>query len=116
MKNLSSRIISAVVALILLSASLYFWEEKGLYWIVFLVVVRGSFEAARMFFDAEYPPFIKRLFVSVASVTFLIITPENLRNVAGVAIILSFVLVASLGILFHKYFKNLDQIFIFVAK
>lgn len=116
MTNLSSRIASALIAVVVLILAVYFGREKGIHFIVLLAVVRGSFEVARMFFTADHPPFIKRLFVTLSTVVFLIVTQESLRFISGVAIILSFVLVASLGIVFHRYFKSLDQILAFVAK
>lgn len=116
MKNLSSRIISAVIALVVLVLAVYYGREKGIYLFVLFAVVRGSFEVARMFFTVDHPPFIKRMFVSLSTIVFLIVTQESLRFVSGVAIILSFVLVASLGIVFHKHFRDLDQILTFVSK
>ena len=116
MKNLSSRIISAFIALVVLILAVYFGREKGIYVFVLFAVIRGSFEVARMFFTADYPPFIKRLFVTLSTVVFLIVTQESLRFISAIAIILSFVLVASLGIVFHRHFKSLDQILTFVAK
>src|SRR3989344_1511442 len=106
MKNLSSRIVSAIIALIVLILAVYFGREKGIYLFALFVVIRGSFEIARMLFSQDHPPFLKRLFVTVSSVRFI----------SGIAMMLSFVLVASLGILFHKRFKDLDQILSFVAK
>ncbi|OFZ28571.1 MAG: hypothetical protein A2622_05620 [Bdellovibrionales bacterium RIFCSPHIGHO2_01_FULL_40_29] len=116
MKNLSSRIVSAIIALIVLILAVYFGREKGIYLFALFVVIRGSFEIARMLFSQDHPPFLKRLFVTVSSVVFIIITQENMRFISGIAMMLSFVLVASLGILFHKRFKDLDQILSFVAK
>src|SRR3989344_7609562 len=116
MKNLSSRIVSAIIALIVLILAVYFGREKGIYLFALFVVIRGSFEIARMIFSQDHPPFLKLLFVTVSSVVFIIITQENMRFISGIAMMLSFVLVASLGILFHKRFKDLDQILSFVAK
>ena len=116
MKNLLSRILSAAIALIILFFAIYYGRELGVYALAFLVVIRGSFEMARMFFDDSYPRFVKKLLIFLSTSIFLIITQENLRSISGVAMIFSFVLVTCLGVVFHKSFKNLDQILTFVAK
>ena len=116
MKNLSFRIISAIIALITLFLAVYFGQEKGIYILALLVVIRGSFEIARMFFNSDYPAFLKRIFVFVSTLVFLSITQMPLQIFSGLAIILSFVLVTSIGIVFHKSFKNLDLILAFISK
>jgi len=116
MKNLSSRIISAVVALILLILFVYYGREKGIYVIGILAVVRASFEIARMFFNAEYPTFTRSLFITLSTLIFLLVTQEELKFISGVALILSFIFITSFGIIFHRSFKNLDQVLTFVAK
>ena len=116
MKNLSSRVISAAIALIILFLSVYYGNEKGIYVIALFTVVRASFEIARLFFTADYPKFVHKLFIALSTVIFIIVTQEQLRFISGVALILSFILIASLGVLFHKKFKSLDQVLSFVAK
>lgn len=116
MKNLSSRVISAVVALIVLFLTVFYGRENGVYVLIFLTVFRGSFEMARLFFDATYPKFVKGLFVFLSMVVFIVIAQESFRSLAGLALIFTFVLIASLGIIFHKLFKSPDQIVTFVAK
>ncbi|MEQ1721545.1 MAG: phosphatidate cytidylyltransferase [Pseudobdellovibrio sp.] len=116
MKNLLSRAFSAAVALIILFLVIYYGHETGIYVLCLFVVVRGAFEAARMLFSNHYPKFVKRLFVAITTALFLLITQEQLKYIANFALISSFVLVASFGVLFHKTFKDLDQIQTFVAK
>lgn len=116
MKNLLSRVVSAVIAVIVLFLALYFGGEMGVYVMTLLVTVRGSFEIARMFFNETYPPFVKNLFMFLSTFIFLIITQENMRPMTTILLIFSFVIVASLGVLLHRHFKNLDQILTFVAK
>ncbi len=116
MKNLSYRTISALVALVLFVGAVYFGETTGAYLIVFFVVVRGSFEIARMFFANGYPPVVKWLFVILTSALFLFVTQENLKYLSNFAFISSFVIIASFGVIFHKFFRDLDQVLTFVAK
>ncbi|MBC7466006.1 MAG: phosphatidate cytidylyltransferase [Bdellovibrio sp.] len=116
MKNLSSRVISAIIALIILTLFIYFGKEKGLYVIGLFTVVRASFEIARMFFNASYPKFTRNLFLIVSTLLFILVTQEELRSISGVALILSFIFLACFGILYHRRFKDLDQILSFVAK
>lgn len=116
MKNLSSRIISALVALLGLAAAVYFGGEIGIYVIILLVTIRCSFEMARMFFNDAYPHYVKRLFVFLSTVIFLVITQENMRPMTSVLLIISFVIIASFGVAFHRHFKSLEQILTFVAK
>lgn len=116
MKNLLSRAISAIIALVIFSAIIYYGEKPGAYLLILFVVIRGSFEIARMFFSDAYPKFSKRFFVTLTTVLFLLVTQEELRYLANFALIFSFVLMASFGVVFHKLFKNIEQILNFVAK
>ena len=116
MKNLSSRVISASIALLGLVLAIYFGGEIGIYIISLLATMRCAYEIARMFFDENYPSYVKNLFVFLVTAIFLIITQENMRPLTTILLILSFVLVASLAVVLHKHFKNLNQILTFVAK
>ena len=116
MKNLSSRVFSALAALFVLIAAIYFGGELGIYIIILLATIRSAFEIARMFFNETYPHYVKRLFVFLVTAIFLIITQENMRAMTSVLLITSFVLVASFGVVFHRHFKSLDQILSFIAK
>jgi phosphatidate cytidylyltransferase len=116
MKNLFSRVASALIAVLLLFVAIYYGRELGVYILCLFVVVRGSYEMARMLFNEHYPRFVKRLHVFLSTSIFLIITLENFHSIAGVAMIFSFVLVACLGILFHTRFKNLERVLTFVTK
>ena len=116
MKNLSFRLISATFALVALFLAVYFGQEKGIYFLVLLTVIRGSFEIARMFFNSEYPVFLKRIFVLTSTLVFLGITKTPFQVFSGAAIILSFVIVTTIGIVFHKSFKNLDLILAFISR
>lgn len=69
-----------------------------------------------MFFPATYPPEVKRLFVFLNSALFVFITQENLQYLSSFAVISAFVALASIGVFFHKTFKDLDQVLSFVAK
>lgn len=116
MKNLSYRAASAVVAILILIAALYFGQSYGIYALCLFVVVRGSFEVARMFFSNTYPKFVKRFFVMISTLAFLLVTLEKFQYASDFGIIFSFVLIASFGVIFHKAFNDLDQILTFVAK
>ena len=87
MKNLSSRAASAIVAVIILIAALYFGKSLGIYALCLFVVARGSFEVARMFFSNTYPKFVKRLFVVTSILTFLLITLERLEYASNFGMI-----------------------------
>ncbi len=115
-QNLSSRIISAIIAILVLALAVYFGGELGVYVIVLLVTVRCAYEIGRMFFHDHYPTYVRKLFVFLTTAIFLIITQENMQSLTTILFILSFVLVASLGVLLHKHFKNLNHILTFVTK
>ena len=86
MKNLSSRVISAVIALIVLVLAVYYAREKGIYAIILFVVVRGSFEIARLFFDSTFPRFTRTFFLVVATAIFLLVSQESFRFLAGISL------------------------------
>lgn len=116
MKNLSSRIISAIIALLILVLAVYFGREKGVYVIGLFVVARTSFELARMFFNSSYPAFTRKFYTILATIIFIIISQEGLHFISGVAVIFCFVLIVSLGILFHKRFGSLDLVLSYISK
>lgn len=80
------------------------------------VVVRGSFEIARMFFSSNYPRFVKRFFMIMTTVSFVVVTLDSLRYMADFALVFSFVWIVNFGILFHRFFADVDQVLTFVAK
>lgn len=71
---------------------------------------------ARMFFPSNYPKFVKRFFVFITTTLFILITQGQPQYITNFALISSFVIVASFGILLHRTFKDLDQVLTFVAK
>lgn len=110
------RITSALFAFITFLLILYFAGDRGLYWVVFVLVLRGSYEVARMSFNETYPPFVRKLLVFLTAVIYLIVTQEALKNLTGLLLILSFVIVVTLGILLHKKFQRIEQVLTFIAK
>lgn len=116
MKNLSSRILSALIALALLILAVYFGREKGVYLIALFAVIRGSFEISRMLFNSDYPRFVKFILMSVALVVFLFISQEGFRPAAGLALIFGFLFFVTVAILFHRHFTSPELVFNFVAK
>lgn len=116
MSNLTSRVFSAAIALILLFCAVYFWQETGVYLLAILVVFRGSFEMARMFFSTNYPIYSKTFFTSLSLLIFLIITHPIFKALSGLFIILSFVLTVCYGIILHKKFSSLESVMTFVTK
>ena len=116
MSNLTSRIFSAFVALVLLFCAIYFWQETGIYVLAVLVVFRGSFEMARMFFSSNYPVYSKTFFVALCLITFLIISHPIHKSLAGIFVILSFLITVVYGVVLHKKFSSIDHVLTFVTK
>lgn len=116
MKNLTIRVVSALVAFLTLLVLLYYFSDRGLYVIVFAAVLRSSYEVARMSFNDTYPSFVRKLLVFLTSVIFLIITQDITRNLTGLLLILSFVIAVTLGIVLHKKFQRTEQVLTFIAK
>lgn len=116
MTNLSFRVLSAAAALAIFIPTVYFGRETGVYLLALFVVIRGSFEMARMLFADRYPRFVKRLFVALATIIFLIVTQDQLKFAANFAFTFSFILMASFGIFLHRHFKDLEQILTFATR
>ncbi len=116
MKNLSSRVISAVVALIFLFLAIYYGRENGVYVLILVAVVRCTFELARLFFDASYPRFSRWFMVILFTGIFVVIAQDSFRPLATTAIIFNFILVTCVAILFHKNFSNIQKMISFVTK
>lgn len=116
MPNLISRVISAVIALIILVSCIYFFAEKGLYAVILFAAGRGSYEMARMVFKAHYPKFATYAFVLINIATFLFLTLEPTKKFALFFILLSFMASVVVGIVFHKKFSDIQEIFDYISQ
>lgn len=116
MPNLISRTLSAIVALVILISTIYFFAEKGTYVLVAFASIRCSYELARMVFKAHYPKFATYAFVLINFTTFLLLTLVPNKNFALLFISLSFVASVVVGILFHKKFRDLQTVFDYVSQ
>lgn len=115
MKNLTYRIISAVIGLICLFLCIYLAKDNGVYFLAVLVVLRGSYELTRMLFTKE--PFFSRWFlIFINLVTFLIITQENFKFLTPILLILNFIFIVSVAIVFHRNFSSIESIQNFIFK
>ena len=114
--NLAFRIFSAAVALVILFIAIYYGRETGIFIIALFCVFRGSFEVSRLFFQDHYPKFAKSFLVGLCLLVFTIITFEGFKSLAGILIVLAFVIVAAVGILFHRQFKETDDVLAFATK
>ena len=81
-----------------------------------LTVVRGSYEIARMIFSESYPRFIKNFFIISTTFLFILITQEQVKYIATFALVFTFLTAASVGVLFHRSFGNLEKIFNYITK
>lgn len=115
MKNLTYRIISAVIGLVCLFFCIYLAKENGVYFLAILVVLRGSFELARMLFIKE-PGFSRWLLIFINLLTFLIITQENFKFLTPILIILNFIFVVTVAIILHRKFSGIDFVQSFILK
>lgn len=116
MKNLSYRALSAIVAALLFAGAVYLGNKTSVYIMCLLTVVRGSFEIARMIFSEHYPKFSKNFFIVLTMLLFLLITQDQTKYLANFMLIICFLAVAGAAVIFHRSFKDLEQIFIYVAK
>lgn len=116
MQNLTSRALSAAAALVILFCAIYFWQSTGVFILALLVVFRGSFEMARMFFSTDYPKYSKTFFVILSLTSFLIITNQLFKFLSGILIVFIFLITVCYGILLHKKFKSTDKVMTFVMK
>ncbi|MEK6627255.1 MAG: phosphatidate cytidylyltransferase [Bdellovibrionota bacterium] len=116
MTNISYRVLSALAAAVIVIGAVYFGQKTGAYILCLFCAVRGSYEMARMFFSTEYPKFVNSQFIFLTTAIFLLITQNQLPHLTDFALIFSFVFIASFGVIFHRLFKDLDQILSFVAK
>lgn len=116
MPNLTTRIISAVVAVLVLFCVVYFFQMPGILWLCFGVAIMGSYEMSRLIFSNQYPKFSKTLFVLISVLSFAYF--QNLDRLQSVYWLFPFTfsLVASLSILFHTQFAKIEDIFSYVAK
>ncbi len=116
MQNLISRLLSAGAALIILFSAIYFWQATGVFVIGIFVVLRGSFEMARMLFLNDCPKFSKIFFILLNLSGFLIITHPVFKSLSGIILVLMFLMTICYGIIFHKKFTDTDHVMAFITK
>jgi len=116
MSNLTSRIVSAVIALVILFLAIYFGRELGVYVLALLVVMRGSYEMARMFFVPDYPALSKYFFMLLNLILFLIITHPLFKALSGVMVVVGFVVIVAYGIFTHRRFSSVDRVLTYIIK
>jgi len=115
MKNLISRVLSAIAAILILFVVIYKFNVVGIYGLILFVVVRGSYELARMLFNKKFPHEAIYLFIITNTATFFLITQDSLKKFALLFLILGFFLSILYGVLFHRRFSNLDSILNFIS-
>ena len=115
MTNLTSRILSAIAAIIILTFVIYNYKAAGVYGLITFVVIRGSHEFARMVFKNNFSKKLIYFYVFFNSILFLLLTYYGLKPLAILLIITSFSVSVLYGVLLHKQFNDLQSILNFVS-
>lgn len=114
--QLQTRIISSIIAIVILICSFLFFKEQGLYVVCYLIAARGIFEAGRLLFASQYPKNTKTFFSLVVIAGFVLMSSGHYSKYSYEILISFFSIATIYGILFHKFFSSIDSIFTFIAK
>lgn len=113
-KTLTTRVISALVALGFLIALYYFFELQGLKIIVYFAVMVGAYELIRILLPKNTSAFHKALFYVFSVLVFHLAANFPNFTMNGLAVVLMLFLV--LTILTHKSFSELGDLLNYQAK
>lgn len=115
-QNLQHRIISAIIAVLILGGTVYLFNKPGLIFLSLIISVRGIFEMSRLLFLHKYPKLTKTLFTFTASIALMGFQDTDFRRYSYEILIAVFILAIIYGILIHKKFDSIEQLFSFFAK
>jgi len=114
MKTISTRVVSAIVAVIIVAALIYFFDIQGLRFLIYLTPFLGVRELVRMLYKREEAPGLQIFFVLLTLIIFFI---------TARAIDFSMLSFASLSVLFcafcilnEKKFSDLEALKFFMSK
>lgn len=116
MKNFTSRILSAAVALIIFFIAVYYWQQKGVFVLGLFFVAVGSIEMAKLLFNQNFPKSSKRYFVTLSLLIFIIITQEKYKEYALAILMFNLMINVCYAIFLHRMFTSIEKIFEFVSK
>ena len=118
MNNLKYRTISAIIAILTLVLAIYFFQTKGLEALMYLVVLRGSWEFCRMMIKNISPP-TAPMFVSLINLLFyFFLVQKKIINfqIDLVLFIMPTMAFVIYGILLNSQFKSIQNISDFIIK
>lgn len=98
-KSFQTRALSAIVALTFIIASYYFFQVRGLQFIIFLAVAVGTWELQEILFNKEPSKFIRALFFSLTFAVFALSSIALNLGALAFAIALIILILASLFVL-----------------
>lgn len=121
MQNLTTRVLSALVAVFTLFAVVYFFKLTGLIIFSSLVVIVGIYEMSRLLFsktglEDKDIKIEKNYFFSWAVLIFLSLVFSKYQKYGYEILIVIFVIVSLRTIINHKKFNSIDQIFSYISK
>jgi phosphatidate cytidylyltransferase len=112
--TLVTRVISAVIALIILFTIIYFFKDNGLRVVCLFVVVLGTRELIRILFKPEDPFRIKAFFY--VSTVLLFISSVTTAELSAAIFASISVIYFSASLFMHRRFEDLSSFSFFAAK
>lgn len=121
MSSLQIRIISAVVALAIISPIIFIYGPEGIKWLCAVVPILGGRELFRMFFSQgehfqkkEKLPLFRLIFISLSLFIFLSIV--YMQQISILLFALSFICLSCWSLFLHEQFSDLNNVLIFQTK
>lgn len=114
MKTISTRVISAIVAVILVIALIYFYDIQGLRFLVYITPFLCVRELVRMLYKREEAPGLQWFFVLLSLLTFFITAKAPEFGILGFASLS--VIYCSFCVLNEKKFSDLEALKFFMSK
>lgn len=115
MGQFKTRALSAVVAVVFLIATLYFFNTDGLYYLCLGAVALATYEVSKLLSFNDFPHFFKINFFVLSYGSFLFLAQDKFKDFSHLISLFIFLWIVVLSIFFHKRFESINSILKFVA-
>lgn len=116
MQNLTTRAVSALIAVLALFAIIYFFKIQGLIVLCYIASIAGVYEMSKLLFRSHAPAFARSIFFVWTTIAYLYLANSNFTNHFYEVVVSVFMATVIIGIFYHKKFESIDAAFAFMGK
>ncbi len=114
--NIKTRVVSALIAVIILISVIYFFKENGMLILGVAIVFKGILEQSKLYFLNVPDKKLKILFIVTSFSGFLYTLFSPFERGLSISTSIAFVLSNMSGIVMHKKFKSISDLQIFSSQ